>query len=93
MNNNTGNKYKMFRNYMANELGITKEEIKEWAKEAVEESVKKLMGQMNISGLIDQKIKYELPAIKEIAKQVVRDQLAVIVESRLKVDITLFPES
>jgi hypothetical protein len=30
-------KYKMFSNYMHNELGITKEDIRDWIKEAVEE--------------------------------------------------------
>jgi len=30
-------KYKMFKNYMYNELGITKEDIKNWVKEAVYE--------------------------------------------------------
>ena len=37
------NKYKMFRNYMANELGITKEEIKEWTMEAVKETAEKAL--------------------------------------------------
>ena len=30
-------KYRMFKNYMYNDLGITKEDIKEWTKEAVKE--------------------------------------------------------
>jgi len=34
------NKYKMFRNYMANELEITKEDIKQWTREAVYEAAK-----------------------------------------------------
>lgn len=33
-------KYKMFHNYMHNELGITKEDIKQWTKEAVTEVAK-----------------------------------------------------
>jgi len=32
------NKYKMFKEFMYNELGITKEDIKEWTKEAVYET-------------------------------------------------------
>ena len=30
-------KYKMFRNFMINELGISKEDIEEWTKETVKE--------------------------------------------------------
>ena len=39
MRNNTmaNDKWKMFKNYMHNELGITKEDIEQWTKEAVEE--------------------------------------------------------
>jgi hypothetical protein len=37
------NKYKLFRNFMVNELGIGRDEIKEWTKEAVKEAVEKVM--------------------------------------------------
>ena len=30
-------KYRMFKNYMYNDLGITKDDIREWTKEAVKE--------------------------------------------------------
>lgn len=33
-------KWVMFRNYMANELGITKEDIREWIKDAIHDEVK-----------------------------------------------------
>ena len=46
-------KYKMFRNFMFNELGITKEDIKEWTKEAIDERVEKLIGQMNVEQMIN----------------------------------------
>lgn len=35
-------KWLMFRNYMINELGITKEDIREWIKDAVRIEAKKL---------------------------------------------------
>lgn len=38
-------KYKMFKNYMTNELGITKEDIQEWVQESVNQEVKKLVNQ------------------------------------------------
>ena len=38
-----GEKYKMFKQFMHNELGITKEDIREWVKEAVREEAAKLI--------------------------------------------------
>jgi len=39
--NETDGKYKLFRNFMYNELGITKDDIERWAKEACREVVEK----------------------------------------------------
>lgn len=36
-------KWVMFRNYMVNELHITKEDIQEWIKEAVQEEARKMV--------------------------------------------------
>ena len=36
-------KWSMFKNYMHNELGITKEDIREWIEEAVKIEVKKVV--------------------------------------------------
>ena len=38
-----GEKYKMFKQFMHNELGITKEDIREWVKESVREEAAKLI--------------------------------------------------
>lgn len=38
-------KYKMFKQYMCNELGITKEDIQVWIKETIQEEVKKHVAQ------------------------------------------------
>lgn len=37
------NKWKMFKNYMHNELGITKEDIRQWVQDAVEEQAERLV--------------------------------------------------
>lgn len=34
-------KWLMFKNYLHNELGITKEDIREWIAQAIEEQVKR----------------------------------------------------
>ena len=36
-------KYKVFRNFMFNELGITKEDIRDWIQEAVQEEAHRLV--------------------------------------------------
>lgn len=55
--NGTGDKYKMFRNYMANELGISKADIKEWTMEAVHEIAERQVGQLNIREMVYQHIR------------------------------------
>ncbi len=37
------NKWLMFKNYMHNELGITKEDIRQWVQDAVEEQAERMM--------------------------------------------------
>ena len=39
----TNDKYKMFKNFMFNEMGISKEDIREWIKEAVQEEAQKMV--------------------------------------------------
>lgn len=36
-------KWSLFKNYLHNELGITKEDIREWLEEAVREEARKLI--------------------------------------------------
>lgn len=42
-------KYTMFRNFMVNELAVTREDIEEWTKQAIAAEVNKVMGQINLS--------------------------------------------
>ena len=37
------NKWLMFKNYMHNELGITKEDIRQWIEDAVQEQAERLV--------------------------------------------------
>jgi hypothetical protein len=45
-------KYKMFRNFMYNDLGITKEDVKEWVREAIADEVERLVGQIGIDNMV-----------------------------------------
>ena len=38
-----GDKYEAFRQYMFNELQVSKEDIRDWIKEAVEQQVEKML--------------------------------------------------
>ena len=46
------NKYVMFRNFMMNDLSITREDIREWVREVVTETAQKMVGQMNVDAVI-----------------------------------------
>ena len=56
-------KWEMFKNYMHNELGITKDDIRGWIKEAAEEQAQRLVaqefGSFNIQSKITEIIKRE----------------------------------
>lgn len=55
--NDAHDKYKMFRNFMTNELGIGRDDIKAWTQEAMTKEVQRLIGQMNITNLVESTIR------------------------------------
>jgi hypothetical protein len=64
MSNSSSEKYKQFRNYMTNELGITRADIEAWTKESVAVEVNKKLGQINIDDLVKTAIsKYSREAL------------------------------
>ena len=50
------NKWIMFKNYMHNELGITKDDIQSWVVESVIQQAKKALSEYNYVDRIDQLI-------------------------------------
>jgi len=48
--------YKMFRNYLMNELGITKNDIQRWTEEAIREEAVSKVSIENLSRLLDQRL-------------------------------------
>jgi len=58
-----GEKWKLFRNFMFNELGISKEDIKRWTKEAVYEIA---------NNYVEHQFSPEIP--KEIIERVVKNR-------------------
>ena len=53
-------KWVMFRNYMHNELGITKDDIREWIKESIHDEVKNVVNQAYGKCNIEAAIKKEI---------------------------------
>ncbi len=49
MSHHSSEKYGLFRNYMTNELGITRADIEAWTKESVAVEVNKKLGQINVN--------------------------------------------
>lgn len=52
------NRYKIFRNFMTNELGITKDDIVDWAQQATEAIVERMMaaGKLNVQAALDRAV-------------------------------------
>jgi len=87
------NKYKLFRNYMVNELGISCEDIKEWTMQAVEETVEKILCGLDLKGIVKelawQKVRNSYTsqnalenAFVEVVKTAMQEQFRLSIEVR-----------
>lgn len=56
-------KYKAFRNLMFNELGITKDDIRQWTKEAAFEAAERQARAMDVEGMVKDRIAEQVRAI------------------------------
>lgn len=50
------NKYKQFRNYMCNELGITRQDIEAWTKQAAANEIERKIQNLNIDKMVRESI-------------------------------------
>ena len=81
-------KWVMFRNYMTNELGITKEDIRMWIKDIIHDEVKNVVNQAYGRVNIESEIKNEIyssnlylrPDFKNEIKAMVAKELANRIE-------------
>jgi hypothetical protein len=80
------NKYKIFRNFMVNELGIGKDDIEEWTKQAVAETVEKIVRQKKWDDLIEAKVK-ALFRDTYATDRAVQEAIASVIRSRLILDV------
>lgn len=81
-------KWEMFKNYMHNELGITKDDIRAWIKEAAEEQAKRLVnqefGKFNIKDHIRNIINNEFFRYKSDLKEGISKIIADKIELTIK---------
>ena len=86
-------KYRMFKNFMYNELGISKDDIKQWTDEAVKEiALKFVTNKMSnydtddlnlyLKNLIRQEIR---PLLKELIKE----EVVNVINKKLKITLEL----
>ena len=84
---NPHSKYVLFRNYMMNELGISREDIKQWTKEAVEDHAARIIAQINIQGIVEkaaaQAANSQGPGIRQAVAEQVAKRIKMTVENPL----------
>ena len=79
-------KWSMFKNYMHNELGITKEDIREWIQDAVEIEVKKIVDESFSKFSIKDRISREIDNhIGQFSDYSLRQQISNELVKRLKI--------
>jgi len=88
------NKYKMFRNFMVNELGISRDDIKEWTMQAVKETVEKEMRSVDAKKIAYDLARYEIKNVYDYSYQrdVVRGAIGDVVRNSLSVSVKLKEE-
>jgi len=86
------NKWLMFKNYMHNELGITKEDVRQWIDEAVQQQAEKMVSnefsQFNVHNIVQKMIMenkyYGSDSLKKEVMQEVGRQLVDKMDLSLK---------
>lgn len=84
-------KWLMFKNYMHNELGITKEDIHEWIRDAVKEEAKNLVsqeyGKFSVRDAINKEI-YETNWFGgKNLKDAVKQEVAKVLSERITITV------
>ena len=83
-------KWLMFKNYMHNELGITKEDIHEWIRDAVKEEAKNLVkqeyGRFSVKDAISKEI-YETNWWGKNLKDTVKQEVAKVLSERITITV------
>jgi hypothetical protein len=84
--NSSHDKYKMFRNFMCNQLGISRADIETWTKDAIAFEVAKQVGKVDLVQIVTRYCKDYCSDTWKIGK-VVQDVIREVVEDKLEVKI------
>ena len=87
------NKYKTFRNFMVNELGISRDDIKEWTMQAVQETVEKILRGVKVEELVYESVRriitrnisefsFARDVMEKVAYELVKDKIKFTIELR-----------
>lgn len=83
-------KWVLFKNYMHNELGITKEDIREWINDAIREEVKNIVhnayGRCDLESFIKKEI-YDNTVWGKSFKESIRREVAQQLVEKIKVEM------
>lgn len=77
-------KYAMFRNIMYNELGITKEDIRQWVREAVFEIADRYVSHELSNYTISDRVR---TAVAAVDRNDIKNQIAAELKSRLEIEV------
>jgi len=86
----TNNRYKMFRNFLFNEMKLEKEDIKLWVQEAIAEEVTKLISKRDFGSLLEKSINskvWELTNSTWSTKNMITDAINDVLRLKYTVDI------
>jgi len=85
------NKWLMFKNYMHNELGITKEDIREWIDDAVQQQAEKMVrnefNNFDIQKIVKRMVTEDKFYGSESLKKEVRNEVANQLLEKLEISI------
>lgn len=83
-------KYTMFKNFMHNELGITKEDIKEWTQEAVKQTADNYIKHQMVNPINDKIIAIAIGErwgtyhrdIRKVVAKLINDKLEITLKGK-----------
>ncbi|MDR1587597.1 MAG: hypothetical protein LBS57_09090 [Treponema sp.] len=86
------NKYKIFRNFMVNELGISREDIREWTMQAAKETVEKELRGVNVNKLTYDILKSSVMTsygYGGLQKEVISEAIRKTIAEKLEISIRM----
>lgn len=79
-------RYKMFLNYLHNDLGISRSDVKEWSQQAIKSAAEKMVGQIDVRGIAQKAVTNLVSSeVREIRAELARE-IAKNISLSIRVD-------